>query len=85
MVKLSMCRPLKHMAHGGITPHILNVGTRWKRVFNFTILPITSGKGPPVRTEFLDCVDPRTGLKVLVKIFLARTESRTNIPRYSCP
>jgi len=28
------------MGNGGIAPHILNLGTRWRRVVSFTLRPL---------------------------------------------
>jgi hypothetical protein len=49
----------RHMGEWRYTPTILNLGTRWKRVVNFTHVPFTHGETAP-GTE--GCIDPRADL-----------------------
>jgi hypothetical protein len=37
---LSLCGPCTHMGIGGVAPHFLNRGTRWRWVFSFTSQPL---------------------------------------------
>jgi hypothetical protein len=51
---------------GGIAPHILDLGTRWRRVVSFTLRPLYPQVKSP-RYPLGGWVDPRGGLNTVVK------------------
>jgi hypothetical protein len=70
---------------GGIPPHILDFGIRWRWVVNFTLLPLyPQTKGPLVTHWIGGWVGPRAGLDAVVKRKIS-SPGRDSNPRSSNP
>jgi hypothetical protein len=70
-VKLSVCVIKPHATlwqNGGITPHILNVGPRWKRTIRFMFPTLFSGEIIPVTLNIGSCVGSIANLEVVAKV-----------------
>jgi len=69
-----------HTVSRNTSPHILNLGFRWKKVLNFTSRPLNSQGKPRITHWIGGKVDPRNSLDVLEETLLLGTEPKITHP-----
>jgi hypothetical protein len=58
---------MKIQGSGGIAPHILNLGTRWKKLVSFTNRSLYPGGTDPITHWVRGSVGPKTGVNLAGK------------------